>query len=40
MSGERRLISSDTGNGWDAARILLPEVIAHLTAGSARSGGS
>ncbi len=32
VSGERRLISSDTGNGWDAARILLPEVIAHLTA--------
>ena len=32
VSGERRLISSDTGNGWDAARILLPEVVAHLTA--------
>lgn len=31
VSGERRLISSDTGNGWDAVRILLPEVIAHLT---------
>lgn len=31
VSGDRRLISSDTGNGWDAARILLPEVIAHLT---------
>jgi hypothetical protein len=30
VSGERRLISSDTGNGWDAARILLPEVVAHL----------
>jgi uncharacterized protein YtpQ (UPF0354 family) len=30
VSGERRLISSDTGNGWDAARIMLPEVIAHL----------
>jgi hypothetical protein len=26
VSGERRLISSDTGDGWDAARILLPEV--------------
>ncbi len=25
-SGARRLISSDTGDGWDAARILLPEV--------------
>ena len=31
ISGERRLISSDTGNGWDAARIMLPEVVAHLT---------
>jgi len=30
VSGERHLISSDTGNGWDAARALLPEVIAHL----------
>ena len=41
VSGERRLISSDTGNGWDAARILLPEVIAHLTSqSSGRSGGS
>jgi hypothetical protein len=26
VSGERRLISSDTGDGWDASRILLPEV--------------
>ncbi len=25
-SGERRLLSSDTGDGWDAARILLPDV--------------
>jgi hypothetical protein len=32
VSGERRLISSDTGHGWDAARILIPEVVAHLTA--------
>jgi len=32
VSGERRLISSDTGNGWDAARILLPEVVAHIVA--------
>lgn len=32
VSGERRLVSSDTGDGWDAARILLPEVIAHLQA--------
>lgn len=26
VSGDRRLISSDTGDGWDAARILLPDV--------------
>ena len=32
VSGERRLISSDTGDGWDAARILLPEVRDRLTA--------
>src|SRR3954454_3054422 len=32
VSGERRLISSDTGDGWDAARILLPEVVDHLVA--------
>ena len=31
VSGERRLISSDTGTGWDAVRILLPDVTAHLT---------
>jgi len=30
-SGERRLVSSDSGDGWDAARILLPAAIAHLT---------
>jgi hypothetical protein len=30
VSGDRRLLSSDTGDGWDAARILLPEVRAHL----------
>jgi hypothetical protein len=30
ISGDRRLVSSDTGHGWDAARILLPEVTAHL----------
>jgi hypothetical protein len=30
VSGERRLISSETGDGRDAARILLPEVIDHL----------
>jgi hypothetical protein len=31
VSGERRLISSDTGDGWDATRILLPEVQERLT---------
>ncbi len=31
ISGTRRLVSSDTGDGWDAARILLPDVVAHLT---------
>jgi hypothetical protein len=30
LSGQRRLISSDTGEGGDAARILLPEVRKHL----------
>lgn len=30
VSGERRLLSSDTGEGWDASRILLPEVIDRL----------
>jgi hypothetical protein len=30
LQGERRLVSSDTGDGGDAARILLPEVRAHL----------
>ena len=32
VSGERRLISSDTGDGWDASRILLPDVRARLAA--------
>jgi hypothetical protein len=30
VSGERRLISSDTGDGLDAVRILLPDVVDHL----------
>lgn len=30
VSGERRLISSQTGEGWDAARILLPDTVQHL----------
>jgi hypothetical protein len=29
-SDRHRLISSQTGAGWDAARILLPDTIAHL----------
>jgi len=29
-SGERRVISSDTGDGLDAVRILLPDAIAYL----------
>jgi hypothetical protein len=29
-SGERRLVSSQTGDGWDAARILLPETLERL----------
>lgn len=29
-SGQRRLISSDTGDGLDAARVLLPDVVDHL----------
>lgn len=32
VSGERRLISSDTGDGWDAARILLTDVRERLVA--------
>jgi hypothetical protein len=32
VSGDRRLISSDTGDGWDATRILLPEVLSKLVA--------
>jgi hypothetical protein len=38
ISGTRRLVSSDTGDGWDAARILLPEVMTHLTAELASYG--
>ena len=32
VSGERRLLSSDTGDGWDASRILLDEVRDRLVA--------
>jgi hypothetical protein len=31
VSGERRLLSSDTGDGWDATRIILPEVQERLS---------
>jgi hypothetical protein len=31
VSGDRRLLSSETGEGSDAVRILLPEVREHLT---------
>ena len=30
VDGVRRVLSSDTGDGWDAARILLPDVASHL----------
>lgn len=29
-SGDRQILSSDTGDGWDASRILLPSAVAHL----------
>ncbi|HEX8939426.1 MAG TPA: DUF1444 family protein [Candidatus Limnocylindrales bacterium] len=32
VDGARRLVSSDTGDGWDAARVLLPAVRARLAA--------
>jgi hypothetical protein len=38
VSGERRLISSDTGDGWDASRILLPEVIDRLASELSSTG--
>lgn len=31
-SGGRRIVSSDSGAGWDATRVLLPEARAHLAA--------
>jgi len=31
IDGERRLLSSDTGDGLDAARIILPETLDYLT---------
>src|SRR3990170_4070728 len=38
VSGERHLISSDTGDGLDAVRILLPDVVAHLARELGRDG--
>lgn len=38
VSGERRLISSDTGDGLDAVRILLPDVLAYLSQELGRDG--
>jgi hypothetical protein len=38
VSGDRRLLSSDTGDGWDAARILLPETREHLARELASTG--
>lgn len=38
-SGERRLLSSDSGDGPDATRILLPEVRAYLLAALGPVGG-
>ena len=37
-SGERRLISSQTGDGQDAARILLPDAVEHLSQQLGASG--
>ena len=39
-SGTRRLLSSDSGEGYDAARILLPEVRAHLSSELAGDGAA
>lgn len=38
VSGERRLITSDTGDGLDAVRILLPDALDHLGS-ELRAGG-
>ncbi|MDA8238575.1 MAG: DUF1444 family protein [Chloroflexi bacterium] len=37
--GGRRILSSDTGDGWDASRILLPETTAHLERSLGGPGG-
>ena len=38
IDGERRLLSSDTGDGLDAARIILPETLDYLTRELGQSG--
>jgi hypothetical protein len=38
VSGERHLISSDTGDGLDAVRILLPDVVSYLAGELGRDG--
>jgi hypothetical protein len=38
VSGDRRVISSDTGEGLDAARILLPDAVAYLARELGASG--
>jgi hypothetical protein len=38
VDGDRRLISSDTGDGLDAARIILPETLEYLTSQLGSSG--
>jgi hypothetical protein len=37
-SGERHLMSSDTGDGMDAVRVLLPDVLYHLAEQLGRDG--
>jgi hypothetical protein len=38
VDGERRVLSSETGDGWDASRILLPEARRYVTAELAVAG--
>jgi hypothetical protein len=38
VEGERRVLSTETGDGWDASRILLPEVRRFLAAELAAAG--
>ncbi len=38
VADRRRVISSDTGDGWDASRILLPDAVAYLEAELAGAG--